>query len=184
MVLICIASRFLLHLSALVPASRGEQRLRKGQDKEVPLIHSACTTVCNSIMQAVGNAQLAHPAPLTYHHASALVTTCSGLGLLPVESIQSFDSTTAPLGCVQSYFRDVTPEDLQALLPSHLLPDSDPALRVPFLGREPVPNIDLRVMQGALTGGDNHAGPSGAGRSEVCATRSINALMRWSSWDL
>lgn len=78
---------------------------------------------------------------------------------------------------MQSYFRDVTPEDLQALLPSHLLPDLDPALRVPFLGREPVPNIDLRVTHGALIGGNNHAGASGAGRSEVCATHHMNALM-------
>lgn len=62
----------------------------------------------------------------------------------------------------QAYFRDVTAEDLLALLPSHPLPGSDPALRIPFLGREPASITDLRAAPEDLSRGDLHASNSRA----------------------
>ena len=43
---------------------------------------------------------------------------------------------------MQDYFRDVTVEDLQALLPSYPSLDEDEHLRVPYLGREPEPRTE------------------------------------------
>lgn len=44
--------------------------------------------------------------------------------------------TTAPGAALQDYFRNITQDDLQALVPTHVGPaEEDPAFRIPMLGR-------------------------------------------------